>query len=187
MTDLVKRLRAGGPFSQPWHVRILNEAADALEEKDREIERLRDENAVDRAEAQGHIEHLDRENQRLLADLQACRNKLKASGRAKLREEVERLRAAYELVQKDCVNLTEKVIPNLRQELGGYIREDGRKARANAELLAQIERLRAESAAFEQAWKDACVRAEQVAEDLAVAAGRAEYLEKRLQAMGEPL
>ena len=40
--------------------------------------------------------------------------------------EIERLRGAYEQERKDCINLTEKIVPNLRDEierLRGLLRE----------------------------------------------------------------
>ena len=72
-------------------------AATAIENRDAEIERLRDEAAL-------RIPY--KEMARGLED--------------RLREqanEIERLRGAYEQERKDRINLTEKVIPNLRDEI----------------------------------------------------------------------
>jgi DNA repair exonuclease SbcCD ATPase subunit len=49
--------------------------------------------------------------------LRLRRDPLTDGERAEAADEIERLRGAYEQERKDCINLTEKVIPNLRDEI----------------------------------------------------------------------
>ncbi len=65
-------------------------------------------------------------------------------------EEIERLRGAYEQERKDCINLTEKVIPNLRAEIerlrelvNGTIDRNSALASDNARLREADEQHRA--------------------------------------------
>jgi septation ring formation regulator EzrA len=81
-------------------------------------------------------------------------------------DEIERLRGAYEQERKDCINLTEKVIPNLRAEIE-RLREGNEALKirigtyyaGNASggivkrLEGEIERLRAHIAEIE-AWRE---------------------------------
>jgi|WetSurSiteA1Bulk_404760.scaffolds.fasta_scaffold06594_6 hypothetical protein len=63
--------------------------------------------------------------------------------------EIERLRGAYEQQRKDCINLTEKVIPNLREEIerlradrDSWADQADARVKDCVEYISEIERLR---------------------------------------------
>ena len=57
-------------------------------------------------------------------------------------DEIERLRGAYEQERKDCINLTEKVIPNLRNEIERLQFSADAAHQVADDLENEIERLR---------------------------------------------
>jgi hypothetical protein len=71
--------------------------------------------------------------------LRVRRNPMLDGEREEAADEIERLRVAYEQERQDCINLTEKVIPNLRAEIE-YLRARVKSLRECLETIDQAAR-----------------------------------------------